>query len=255
MSASNYWEILSIKYRHQVRKLIEPLKLIPNFSGIAIGIVVKSGRSAVLSSTPRVTLQTVNSGLSRSEILLNFEYIKKPRLISPKHFEDLDIVQKELKKVLSKYHVYRGYCYSRSCEDCCIIVAFNTRSIIKNHQDLYLNTKDIVLPFIIRFIDEMLYAYLTKVPELKYSRFATDKHYRHNILNSDASVLDFETLTDKELAILYWTAKGKSANDIALILSLSKNTIDSYRREIIQKLNVTNITQAVHLAIQTNMIV
>lgn len=53
------------------------------------------------------------------------------------------------------------------------------------------------------------------------------------------------SLTCREIEVLRWTADGKSAQDIADILSLSKNTIDFHIKNSISKMGVPNKTAAV----------
>ena len=56
-------------------------------------------------------------------------------------------------------------------------------------------------------------------------------------------------LTQRETEVLKWTADGKSAQDVAQILGLSKNTIDFHIRNAILKLAAPNKTAAVVRAI------
>jgi DNA-binding CsgD family transcriptional regulator len=53
------------------------------------------------------------------------------------------------------------------------------------------------------------------------------------------------TLSGKELEVLKWSADGKSAQDIADILSVSKNTVDFHIKNSVTKLQVPNKTAAV----------
>ncbi|WP_095149090.1 autoinducer binding domain-containing protein [Pseudomonas sp. Irchel s3a18] len=52
-------------------------------------------------------------------------------------------------------------------------------------------------------------------------------------------------LTDREREILRWTADGKSAGEIADLLTVSKNTIDFHIKNAIRKLQTANKTAAV----------
>lgn len=61
-------------------------------------------------------------------------------------------------------------------------------------------------------------------------------------------------LTQRETEVLKWTADGKSAQDIAEILLLSKNTVDFHIKNSIRKLNVPNKTAAVVRAVLMGMI-
>ena len=56
-------------------------------------------------------------------------------------------------------------------------------------------------------------------------------------------------LSEREIEVLKWTADGKSAQDVAQILGLSKNTIDFHIRNAILKLAAPNKTAAVVRAI------
>ena len=47
-------------------------------------------------------------------------------------------------------------------------------------------------------------------------------------------------LSQREKEILEWVAKGKSNSVIAEILGISINTVDTYRRRIFEKLDVTD---------------
>ena len=61
-------------------------------------------------------------------------------------------------------------------------------------------------------------------------------------------------LSEREIEVLKWTADGKSAQDIAEILLLSKNTVDFHIKNSIRKLNVPNKTAAVVRAVLMGMI-
>lgn len=53
------------------------------------------------------------------------------------------------------------------------------------------------------------------------------------------------TLTAREREVLQWTADGKSAQDIADILILSKSAVDFHLKNVAKKLNTSNKTAAV----------
>lgn len=52
-------------------------------------------------------------------------------------------------------------------------------------------------------------------------------------------------LTEREIEVLKWTADGKSAQDIAEILLVSKNTVDFHIKNSVTKLQAPNKTAAV----------
>lgn len=57
-----------------------------------------------------------------------------------------------------------------------------------------------------------------------------------------------EELSERELAVLRWTADGKNSNDIAEILRISKRTVDFHATNAANKLGVPNRTAAAVLA-------
>lgn len=76
--------------------------------------------------------------------------------------------------------------------------------------------------------------WLVQVAHFAFSKLLRTPHTssRHN-------------LTEKEIEVLKWTADGKSAQDIAEILVVSKNTIDFHIKNSVAKLQVANKTAAV----------
>jgi LuxR family quorum-sensing system transcriptional regulator CciR len=61
-------------------------------------------------------------------------------------------------------------------------------------------------------------------------------------------------LTQRERECLLWTARGKSATTISVILGLSENTINFYVKNAMRKLGTTNRVVAVVLAVRAGLI-
>jgi RNA polymerase sigma factor (sigma-70 family) len=59
-----------------------------------------------------------------------------------------------------------------------------------------------------------------------------------------------ESLSPREREILQLVVEGKSSAEIAIILSLSQKTVETYRSRLMQKLNIKNIPSLVKFAIQ-----
>ncbi|MCF6775696.1 hypothetical protein L3V83_03810 [Thiotrichales bacterium 19X7-9] len=89
----NTYQIPSIKYRHRIKRLTSKLSSLDNFGSIAIAIILKSGKNIWLSSKPRVSLNTVKSGLYRGDLLLNYTFIRNKEVIFPNDFVDFDLLQ------------------------------------------------------------------------------------------------------------------------------------------------------------------
>jgi LuxR family transcriptional regulator, quorum-sensing system regulator BjaR1 len=63
-----------------------------------------------------------------------------------------------------------------------------------------------------------------------------------------------ETLTDREIDCLNWTAAGKTSAEIADILSLSEHTVNHYLNRATKKLETVNRTQAVAKSLRLGLI-
>ncbi|MCJ8517605.1 DNA-binding CsgD family transcriptional regulator [Pseudorhizobium tarimense] len=63
-----------------------------------------------------------------------------------------------------------------------------------------------------------------------------------------------DTLTERELDCLNWTAAGKTSAEIAEILGLSEHTVNHYLNRAAKKLDTVNRTQAVAKALRTGLI-
>jgi LuxR family quorum sensing-dependent transcriptional regulator len=61
-------------------------------------------------------------------------------------------------------------------------------------------------------------------------------------------------LTAREIEVLVWVAKGKSAWEVGEILHITKRTVDEHVRIAVQKLGAANRTHAVALAISERII-
>lgn len=78
--------------------------------------------------------------------------------------------------------------------------------------------------------------------------------YSRIICRQRQNLNDNVYLTEREREILNWTISGKSVEEIALILSLSRDTIKFHLTNIYRKLNVSNRYQAVSVAIYAGLI-
>ena len=96
--------------------------------------------------------------------------------------------------------------------------------------------------------------YIEYLPALAKSRFANDQRYRHLVLKSRSDPPEVK-LTNSEIDVLYWAAQGKTSEETAMILGLTKHTLNTYRKRAIEKLNASNITHAIYLAQLYDLIV
>jgi two-component system invasion response regulator UvrY len=63
-----------------------------------------------------------------------------------------------------------------------------------------------------------------------------------------------ESLSNREFAVLYGIASGKTVSEIAAELSLSAKTISSYRARLLQKMEMRTNAQLTHYAIRNHLV-
>ena len=66
--------------------------------------------------------------------------------------------------------------------------------------------------------------------------------------------LPHESLSDRELEVLLAIASGKTVGEIALQLSLSDKTISTYRRRILDKMDMKTSAELTHYAIRNGLV-
>ncbi len=62
------------------------------------------------------------------------------------------------------------------------------------------------------------------------------------------------SLTAREIEVLAWVARGKSASAIREKLRITKRTVDAHVSSIVSKIGAVNRTQAVAIAIRDRLI-
>ncbi|MHA6686451.1 helix-turn-helix transcriptional regulator [Mesorhizobium sp. A556] len=63
-----------------------------------------------------------------------------------------------------------------------------------------------------------------------------------------------DPLSDRERECLFWVSEGKTTDEVAVILSVSSNTVNSYITHAIQKFGASNRAMAIATAIRSGII-
>jgi DNA-binding CsgD family transcriptional regulator len=77
---------------------------------------------------------------------------------------------------------------------------------------------------------------------------------RWELIEAAEAAVDAVPLTRRELEVLAWVARGKSAREIAGILHIGKRTVDEHVQTATRKLGALNRTHAVAIALQNRVI-
>jgi DNA-binding CsgD family transcriptional regulator len=63
-----------------------------------------------------------------------------------------------------------------------------------------------------------------------------------------------DPLSDRERECLFWVSEGKTADEVAVILGVSSNTVNSYVTHAMQKLSASNRAMAIATAVRSGII-
>jgi DNA-binding CsgD family transcriptional regulator len=63
-----------------------------------------------------------------------------------------------------------------------------------------------------------------------------------------------DPLSDRERECLFWVSEGKTTDEVAVILGVSSNTVNSYITHAIQKFSASNRAMAIATAIRSGII-
>lgn len=61
-------------------------------------------------------------------------------------------------------------------------------------------------------------------------------------------------LTEREIECLYWIAEGKTSDEIAVILGISRNTINNYITSVMRKTATKTRSEAIAFAVRNNLV-
>ena len=105
--------------------------------------------------------------------------------------------------------------------------------------------------YAIKAIRSAAFDYLIKpvdIDELRSSidRFILLKNEKHNFVFPERLKSEY-SLTEREIEIIKLLIEGKSSKDIAEILFISKDTVDTHRRNIIEKTGVKSTSELIGL--------
>ena len=74
------------------------------------------------------------------------------------------------------------------------------------------------------------------------------------LLHDEAKTGREMDLTDRELECLYWIAEGKTSDEIATIIGISKNTINNYITSVMRKTATKTRSEAIAYAVRHNLV-
>jgi DNA-binding CsgD family transcriptional regulator len=78
--------------------------------------------------------------------------------------------------------------------------------------------------------------------------------YALSRIDPDLVLLEDDPLSDRERECMRWVSEGKTTDEVAMILGVSSNTVNSYVGHAMQKLSASNRAMAMATAIRSGLI-
>ncbi len=100
---------------------------------------------------------------------------------------------------------------------------------------------------------ELVRAVRTVLSGKQYLSTSVTEAFANECPNQVADASPLESLSRREREVLHLTVEGYSSTQMALQLSLSPKTVDTYRSRLMQKLGVSNRSTLIRYAIQHAM--
>lgn len=255
VNLNDYNHIKSVRFRDKISYLCQDLSSIANLKYFSICIIYKDIiPSIIISNMVHWSIPYHTLGYKRSDADFAYESLSN----KPYYFhKDIlyDELQQEIIKIMNtKYHIYDTFALIRECSECVFILEAYHNYLIIRPQEIYLKAKDKFEDFCIEIISELLDNLVEEACYKQHLLIFRDKKYLSDVIK-DKINYSFENLTLRELECLRWIRMGKTADEIAIILSISVHTVQTYLKNIRAKMQATSISQALANAINLKLII
>jgi len=145
------------------------------------------------------------------------------------------------------------YYIVRECCDFTIILSAAGKKHYADRELFYKQSSQSVASILSDFIFRIRPILFDRAPGYKHSRFLNDQSLLSSLLTNKLN-LGTRLFSDRECEVLNLSAKGKTAEEISIILAISPRTVHKYRLSIMEKLNCSNITHSVFEATKRGII-
>jgi DNA-binding CsgD family transcriptional regulator len=242
----------SICYSQQIAQVCTQIAN-GEFDLIGTNLILNNGASQALTNDVDAYVKYVQNGLDKVDMQWKTDFAQKSQDDFPGDLFQ-DPCQIRVREILSQqFQHHHPYRIVRRSHELTLIYTCITRQKIEDTQKFYQQTHQKLKECVVFLYDSLLELCAENLPLLKYTRFYENKTYRQNFISTGHQPQPMQ-LTERELECLYWASRGKSSDEIALILTKSKNTVKHQLQSAINKLQAQNIAHAVYLACTNGVI-
>lgn len=232
--------ILSLAYRDQIDKICLKLPRL-GLKYFVMYIIFNNGSCFVLSNIYHHLFPYYYEGYYKHD------YSFKPEIINGINYYLCDktpSVSSKFKEILeNKFSVYRAYYIVRRSPECTFVFGAMKDKIVDRYNEFYSRTIDGFENFCIEFVDHFICLIKHYNPSYRNSFILTNDRFRSAVIKEKYP--EKEKLTSREKECLNLASRGKSAKQIAKILSISPLTVEQHYKNIREKFNCGTLVEAV----------
>lgn len=251
----NYYFIASIKFEQEIAQASNNLKACLGVDYFSICLVLPNGRKHIISNNPgNIAIPYQINGLNRLDTV--FESANSGHL-GKNFFSSSQLKQDTCSKIYTsimneRFNVFNTWGFFREYNGFKCNVIFAKQQQTSVIQLNYSVERDMV-KFIDTFLMQILPIYSCDYLDLKYSRLCQDDSFRHNFLHGKYKSTVPE-LKPRERECLFWARCGKTSSETADIVGLKRSTVKNYLESVREKFQVSNLQEAITLALQYHLI-
>ena len=100
---------------------------------------------------------------------------------------------------------------------------------------------------------EELISVIEMEPKSPFYTNKNDNRLSYDFLHKDQNIINKFKLSKQEKEIIKYIIEGKQSKEIASLMFISKNTVDTHRKNINKKLKITNSSSLIKFAHENNL--
>lgn len=238
----------SIRYREKIDALTLQFNCPKDISNFSISMLFRCGKRYYISNLYLWAIPYRTEGLYRGDVDHDRSLYDRREYFIQRDIE-YDTMQIPIIQILeSRYHLNTTFAMIRQCHECDLIIeAYNREKVIDPHK-FYLQIREQFEKFICHFLDAMQEEMISALHEQKWLSILIDPDYRKKVITRKLLIDATPSLTPRELQCLKLIAEGKNTREVAELLFLAYETVNTHAKSIRQKLGCKNITAAVSKA-------
>ena len=252
---SQYQHIDSIKHTPIIKQFTASLIENTGLSTFAACLILMGNRKFILSNHPtELIIPYHTDGIYRTDDFFTLERYDGLDYFFP-HEIKYDLIGRHFLALLNNdFNIYYHFGLVRRSPECQLILTVGSNTYEKSSQRSYKSKRKKVEQCFIDFFDAIIEPWSQDHLLIKNSRFYKDTRFRQSFIKGNLPISLTHHLTNKEREILYWVRYGKTTAEIAFILGNKPPTIKIHTKSIKDKLNASNMCQAVAIALQFGLL-